>query len=213
MWIQSIVRGQAALTILVVANPSGKADYCLTKCKGIWQRGIAKVASMKINILKELISYNPETGELFWLHRAPWVSENGLMAERARKAFNTKIAGGMCLTSVDKDGYLCGQIMGKFYRAHRVAYAIHNGHWPKETVDHENRVRTDNRAANLRAATRSEQQQNRSVQKNSETGIPGVHWSKSHGRWMARKTVNGKRVYLGTFYRTEDAARAIRNYV
>lgn len=164
-------------------------------------------------ILKLIIRYDPETGTTHWRHRASWVASEGYQTERARKAFNTLFAGKPCLSCVDKDGYLFGYILGKSYRAHRVAYAIENNRWPSDTVDHVNRVRADNRADNLMAATRYEQQQNRSVQKNSKTGIPGVHWSKSHGGWMARKTVSGERVFLGTFSQIVDAEAAIRNYV
>ena len=40
----------------------------------------------------------------------------------------------------------------------------------------------------------------------------GVRWDKSTKKWMARRTVQGKDVYLGLYEEEEDAARAVAEY-
>jgi hypothetical protein len=167
---------------------------------------------MDLEQLKKLIRYDPETGMTFWLERGQWVVSDGLQTDDARKRFNAKYAGEPCLTTFDKDGYLSGCVLGKFYRAHRVAFALHHGRWPDHTVDHLNKDRTDNRAKNLRDATRVEQQANRNTQRNNKSGVPGVHFCKIKGAWVARKTVNSKRVLVGVFKTKIQAIAAKREF-
>ena len=42
-------------------------------------------------------------------------------------------------------------------------------------------------------------------------GVPfrGVIWNKTAGKWVARATLDGRRVHLGVFTIEEDAARAV----
>ena len=84
--------------------------------------------------LREVFSYSPETGLLTW-RAAPG---NGLPA-------------GAPAGCPKGDGYLLVQLGGRSLRAHRVAWALHHGADPGPLqVDHINRVRSDNRASNLR---------------------------------------------------------------
>jgi hypothetical protein len=71
-------------------------------------------------------------------------------------------------------------------------------------VDHINRDRLDNRRANLRFATRSQNQANKERQKNNTSGYKGVNWHA--GRWAARIRVNRRRVHLGQYDDPETAA-------
>ena len=69
---------------------------------------------------------------------------------------------------------------------------------PHLQVDHINRDRLDNRRANLRFATRSQNQANKGLQVNNTSRYKGVSWNR--GRWEARIRVhNGRRVNLGRF--------------
>lgn len=74
-------------------------------------------------------------------------------------------------------------------------------------VDHKNLNTLDNRRANLRFATHSQNRCNIGPFKNNKSGIKGVYQNK-HGRWIAKINVNHKLVWLGTFDSKEDAAAA-----
>jgi len=80
------------------------------------------------------------------------------------------------------------------------------GEWPATTIDHKDRVRSNNRWSNLRLATKQQQQENRSRARNNTSGVTGVtrvRYGKSF-RWRAqfeRKQPDGSRktFYLGFF--------------
>lgn len=76
----------------------------------------------------------------------------------------------------------------------------------KKTVDHINGNGLDNRRANLRLATYTENNQNRGAYRNNKSGYKGV--SPSRNRWRARIKHDGKLVDLGTYTTPEDAAIA-----
>jgi hypothetical protein len=76
------------------------------------------------------------------------------------------------------------------------------------TVDHINRVRTDNRRDNLRTCTRAENRQNLSPSSDGASGARGVHWDTVRGKWIVRCTVNGKKHYAGHFEDLDEAREA-----
>ncbi len=75
-------------------------------------------------------------------------------------------------------------------------------------VDHRNRDGLDNRRANLRKASRSQNGANRKLQSNNPTGFRGVRLSKNRKLWRATIIVNQKCFELGYFPAIEEAARA-----
>lgn len=75
-------------------------------------------------------------------------------------------------------------------------------------VDHINHNTLDNRRANLRLATRSQNAANRRVQINNVTGVKGVYYDKRRDHWIAYAKKDGKRYYAGSFSTILDAARA-----
>jgi hypothetical protein len=91
---------------------------------------------------------------------------------------------------------------GKFVLMHRVLCP--NG----ITTDHINRDKLDNRKANLRQATRSQNQVNRGLQSNNTSGYKGVHYDKLRNIWRARVVVDRKGINLGDFKTPEEAAQA-----
>ena len=64
--------------------------------------------------------------------------------------------------------------------------------------------------ANLRWATRSQNNQNRLLYKNNKSGTKGVRWTEENQKWRARITINGKIINLGYFMNKDDAIN-IRN--
>jgi hypothetical protein len=75
-------------------------------------------------------------------------------------------------------------------------------------VDHENQDGLDNRRANLRIATRSQNNANQRRRKDNTSGYKGVVWHKRERRWQAQIQVEGKCLYLGGFDDPKDAAQA-----
>lgn len=53
-------------------------------------------------------------------------------------------------------------------------------------IDHINRDRLDNRRSNLRPCTRSDNQVNRTKQKNNKSGVTGVYYNTRDSVWIAR---------------------------
>lgn len=78
-----------------------------------------------------------------------------------------------------------------------------------ETVDHINRKKLDNRLENLREVTVSQNQINKSMQKNNTSGVVGVSWDKDRGMWHVMITVNKKHINLGR-YTDLEVAKSVR---
>ncbi|MGD9110575.1 MAG: AP2/ERF family transcription factor [Phycisphaerales bacterium] len=74
-------------------------------------------------------------------------------------------------------------------------------------VDHINHNSLDNRRANLRLATIAQNNMNRRPWKGTSK-YKGVTFHRRQKRFIARVTVNGKRLHLGSFINEIDAARA-----
>ena len=72
-------------------------------------------------------------------------------------------------------------------------------------VDHIKHKRYDNRKSELRIVDKSKNQKNKVLQANNTSGVAGVNWNKSHGKWCARININEKRVELGYYSNFEDA--------
>ena len=76
-------------------------------------------------------------------------------------------------------------------------------------VDHRNRNTLDNRRENLRLATNSQNQFNKAkTSRKTSSRFIGVSLEKCTGRWIAKVTVERKRVWSGRFDSEIEAARA-----
>jgi hypothetical protein len=99
----------------------------------------------------------------------------------------------------------------KYYLTHRLIYAFHYGNFPI-TVDHINGNKSDNRIENLRAATKSENQQNmRKAYSTNKSNLIGAFYSKKNKNWFSRICINNKRKWLGSFANANDAHQAYIN--
>lgn len=141
--------------------------------------------------LKELLSYDPETGVFTRIVRT---SSNARIGD---------IAG--CLTPY---GYRQISIDGKDYLSHRLAWLYMTGAWPTDQMDHINGVRDDNRFVNLHEATDAENQQNRALPSNNTSGFLGVSWHKPTNKWRADIMIAGHQKFLGYFTTPEAAHEA-----
>ena len=144
--------------------------------------------------LKTILSYSPETGVFVWLVK--------------RNSKGGKVAPGVVADSVSVHGYARIGIDGKRYPSHRLAWFYMYGKWPAKQIDHINRNKLDNRIANLREATDSENRQNMSLSVKNKSGVTGVTWDKQRKKWFAKITYNYKQIPLGRFDNIKDAANA-----
>ena len=76
-------------------------------------------------------------------------------------------------------------------------------------TDHINHNSVDNRKANLRPATQTQNNRNRrKFSKSSNSKYKGVYWKKHIKKWVAQIGVDRKVIHLGCFKKEIDAARA-----
>jgi hypothetical protein len=162
-----------------------------------------------IDLLHEILRYDPDSGKLFWRKRGVHLfrKTEGRAAENACATWNSRYADREAFLGSAR-GYVTGCVLNRPCIAHRVIWAMQTGEWPKDQIDHINGVRNDNRWVNLRAATRFENACNRPVPKHSRSGTKGVHWHARDKRWIARITANHKAYHLGTFTSLDDAKAA-----
>lgn len=150
--------------------------------------------------LKQLLHYDPITGKFRWRPRS----------DRS-KGWNRKHAGKLAgWVTGDTHGYERIAIDGSHHYAHRLAVLYMTGKWPKDEVDHINRVRDDNRWGNLREASKSENGRNTGLRKTNTSGIKGVSWDRSRGKWLATICVGRVQTALGRFDTKEEAIAARR---
>lgn len=141
--------------------------------------------------LREVIKYDPDTGEFRW-----------------RIATGARCKAGTVAGCVDKKyGYRLISIDGIMYRGCRLAWLYMKGVWPEKQIDHINRVRSDDRWENLREATSSEQKMNRKVRENT-TGFRGVTLHKPSGLYNARIMAGRIGHSLGYFKTAAEASAA-----
>jgi hypothetical protein len=157
-----------------------------------------------IRNLRELVAYNPDTGELRWKLRGV----EHFRRDRDCDGWNTKYAGKVAFNTLWPNGYRAGHLFKKTYLAHRVAWAVHHGHWPELQIDHINGRREDNRICNLRVVSAEDNQKNVKQRRDNTSGAKGVDYLPTSGLWRARIVQNGKRQTLGRFADLSEAVAA-----
>jgi hypothetical protein len=148
-------------------------------------------------LLRKLLRYEPETGEIFWRERPD-----------APTWWNARYAGKRALTALDKDGYRKGRINEAYCKAHRVIWAMQTGAWPSGKIDHVNNNPRDNRMENLREASDAENARNRKSHTGSSSKYLGVSKIKNKGTWRAAIYIDGRLNFLGVFSCEIAAAKA-----
>lgn len=79
-------------------------------------------------------------------------------------------------------------------------------------TDHVNKNGLDNRRANLRPCTNSQNLFNRGKQKNSTSGSAGVYYCKQTGKWSAEVIHQKKKHWLGRFVDKKEAIKSRQTY-
>lgn len=115
--------------------------------------------------------------------------------------WNSKHAGREAGRIDQNTGYRRISIDGTDYQSHRIAFFMGTGTEPPAELDHANRIRADNRLANLRPATRAQNGANGSGGKRTVAhGLPrGVSWQKERGKYRSQVRRNGRNCTLGRF--------------
>lgn len=165
-----------------------------------------------IDLMRQLLLYTPDTGELIWRERSP---EMFRMGKRPREAvcngWNKKFAGKHAFPDLRADGYRYGRLADGQFMAHRVAWAIFHGKEPLGTIDHINGDRSDNRITNLRDCPMAENARNLSLRKDNKFGSAGIYFRsrvRSKKQWFAQIKIEGRATYLGAFETMEEAVAA-----
>lgn len=147
--------------------------------------------------LRERLSYDPETGRLFWLDH-----------EAMPRKWRTRYVGNEAFKTPTVAGYRQGAIDGIMLAAHRVVWAICNGEWPTNDIDHINGVRSDNRIANLRDVPHRTNQRNMRRHRSNTSGVVGVNYHKRDKAFRAFIEIDGRSLHLGNFKSFDEAVAA-----
>lgn len=166
---------------------------------------------MNIALLQRLIDYNPDTGKLTF--RSAWPEMFDESPARSRQyrcnTWNSLMSGKPAFDVDHGTGYLAGSLLGRCYKAHRVAWAVFYGASPCGEIDHINGVRSDNRISNLRCVSKSKNQRNSKRRSDNTVGRTGVTWCARDAAWVVQISKDGRRFRKN--FKDRDAAFAYRS--
>lgn len=154
---------------------------------------------INLEVANALFRYDADSGRLFW--------KIDVMNARA---------GDEAGTITGKDGYAFYRnivLFGVRYKAHRLIWFMHHGEWPKHHIDHIDGNGLNNRMENLREATASQNMMNTRLRSDNTSGVKGVSFDKSKGKWHAYININRKRKNIGYFDTFEEAKQMREKYV
>ena len=146
-----------------------------------------------IEIINELFTYCPQTG---------------VLTRAISTASNARA--GDTVGSVDRYGYLRARAMGAEYKVHRIIWKIIHGIEPIGEIDHIDGNPANNRADNLRLASRRENAHNTRLFRNNTSGHKGISWNVTSKRWDARLAMGGGIVFRGRYVELQDAIEAVK---
>lgn len=125
----------------------------------------------------QMFDYNPVNGELRWKIKP--------------HKYASRSAGDIAGTCAPKQ-YSIVKWKGECYKAHNLIWIMNYGEIPEDkTVDHINKVRSDNRLDNLRAENKTNQNLNRNSR--------GFSWDKQKKKWKSALKINKRSKFLGYF--------------
>jgi hypothetical protein len=151
-----------------------------------------RIDQFSSSYLAQRLDYNPITGDLLW---------NPKRCKRAiDKSWNTRYAGRSAAAKAD-GRHAITKIDNISIPSHQIIWKMTFGDAPLNLIDHINRNGFDNRLCNLREATNSQNNQNRSVGEHSKSGHVGVTWYARDRCWRVQIEYE----HLGYFDNLEDA--------
>lgn len=160
-------------------------------------------------VIRRLFDYRD--GSLIWRAR-PVEDFVSLRAWRIwHKRFSGEMAGYIQKMS-DGDrrriSITIGGVTRRFY-ASQLVWVWHRGVWPSNVVDHEDGNTGNNRIGNLRDVPHAANSQNAHMHIDNTSGVTGVCWQKTKGKWRAEIMANGIKKHIGVFddFKAAVAAR------
>lgn len=139
---------------------------------------------------RESLRYCDETGKLFWTKK------------RGRSRVGDEAG------NVGTNGHARVGLLGRYYQAHRVVWALCTGAWPSGFLDHRDCNTLNNRFSNLRPADKSVNALNvHTPRPGNRAGLRGVSLNPK-GKYRARIFLRGKEIGLGVFDTAEEAHAA-----
>lgn len=145
--------------------------------------------------VRQLFNYDPNTGQLMWKKQ-----------DDRPKSWNSRY-GGKAAGTYTNTGYSQIRISGNFYLAHRLIWLWNYGCWPEEQIDHIDGCGYNNCLNNLRLSTQSQNRMNSRISRSNSSGITGVWFNSSLGKYCAQIKVKYKTIWLGSFYSLELATK------
>jgi hypothetical protein len=143
-------------------------------------------SKLRLERLRQVLRYEPETGNFYWIHR-----------DTIKKKLGTNAS------IVRSHGYLNICIDSQYYYTHRLAWFYVHGEWPK-VIDHIDGDKTNNKIENLRSVSQKCNLQNVvKPRKHNQSGIIGARKTKYGFQTSIR--IDGKNYYLGHYKTAEEA--------
>lgn len=152
---------------------------------------------LNIDDLKKELEYQPDSGNFIRL------------VTRTNSPKGSAVG---CMSKLDSHDtyYIRIGVLGRYYKAHRLAFFYMTGRWPKGQIDHIDHNSLNNAWNNLREVTSLENGKNQKKYISNTSGVTGVR-QRSNGKWRARIYHEGVHIDLGTFIAFEDAVEARQN--
>jgi len=139
----------------------------------------------------QLVRYEPETGEMFW---------------RVNRRGGAKA--GDQVGHINQGGYWATIVDRVPIEMHRLAWLLYYGELPARGlyVDHINRIKTDNRIANLRIVDADGNAANRVRESYKHGGERGIAFDKINNKWNVSVPITKRKSrYIGCFVDIRDA--------
>lgn len=146
-----------------------------------------KELALSLDKLKSLISYDAESGVAVW-------------KVSLRPGWAGREAGTLC-----EDGYVRITIEGHRFLAHRLFWFYEHGEWPPHWIDHKDGRKENNKLANLRLATGTQNQANK--RKHRGHMLKGVtkRTDRTNRPFVAQIRKDGRLHCLGHFATEQEA--------
>jgi hypothetical protein len=139
--------------------------------------------------LRALLAYDENTGVFSWLTPT-----------------SNRVKIGDKATCRDRFGYVVIRLDGVMYKAHRLAWLYYYGEDPPTFIDHIDMDKTNNKIANLRLATKSQNQANTRARRDNALGVKGVYFDAARDKYQVKL----RRQHIGRFDALSDAIAAYK---